>query len=221
MFNKKRKNSRQPEEAKATLEGEQLTQEATSAVKATLTDNPEETHAATSEEQSDAEQQADAEELLDAEQPKADEEIEAEEDSAAEQQPDTEEEPTVEQEPAGEQRPEISASALEEAYCLGAGIDAGSLAKAKELLAGIAETVNSGRFSPDNLNLALRMLNIEKLIEEARNEGLAMGRNAKITEAFRNKRNAAAQAASIPHLHGSKSVASPLANSIFEVARGS
>ena len=112
------------------------------------------------------------------------------------------------------------ATLVEKAYCLGAGISEETLGEAKKLLAGIAESVNSGKFAPDALQSALKLLNYDKALEEARKEGLAQGRNEKISEAFRDKRRKALEADVIPRLGGAKAIATGR-GSIFDVARGS
>lgn len=114
----------------------------------------------------------------------------------------------------------VMAEALEKAYCLGAGIDSESLAKAKKRLAEIAGALSEKAFNPELIHLALKLDNIDRLIEEARQEGLRQGRGERIEEAFRDKRKRARQAAAIPHFNGTANPESPLGpDSIFNVAR--
>lgn len=110
--------------------------------------------------------------------------------------------------------------ALEAAYCLGAGIDEETFAKAKEILNEITMSVTSNQFNPKALQLAIRLLNYEEELEKARKEGRETGRAEKIAEAFRGKRAKADEAASIPHLSGTKDMGTVRSNSIFDVARG-
>lgn len=119
--------------------------------------------------------------------------------------------------PASPETPTLEA--LEKAYCLGAGIDEESFLKAKHHLSEIAEAVNSKAFKPEMIDLALKLLNLDSLIEDARREGLEQGKKENIAEAFRNKRKKAEEAASIPHLHGSKGLGSSTKGTIFDIAR--
>lgn len=108
--------------------------------------------------------------------------------------------------------------ALENAYCLGAGITPKTLAAAKKILAGLGVPDDS-RFNPSALQLALRLLNYDSDMEEARRLGYEAGKAEEIAAAFREKRSKAEEAAAIPRLGGLKK---PLqrAESIFDVARG-
>lgn len=108
---------------------------------------------------------------------------------------------------------------IEEAYRIGAGIDDESFAKAKALLDEIRQGVNAATFQPAMLRLALRLMDYDEAISRARAEGIEQGRNEKIAEAFRNRRNAAREAAEIPHFRGTKGMGTALGNSIFDVAR--
>lgn len=111
--------------------------------------------------------------------------------------------------------------ALEEAYCLGAGIDREALVDAKKKLSEIAEAVNLNRFDPRLIQTALKLINHDRLIEEARNEGREEARADRIAEAFRNKRKKAEEAAAIPHFNGTKGLGNPFnGDSIFDIARG-
>lgn len=123
------------------------------------------------------------------------------------------------EEPANEEADDWQ-KRIEEAYRIGAGIDEETFNNAKALLNNIAEAVNSGSFNPELIQTALRLLNYDRLVEEARKSGYETGRGEKAAEAFRNKRAAAESAASIPHLQGTKGMASPLSDSIFDLARG-
>ena len=127
------------------------------------------------------------------------------------------EEDSEDNSPASPESPTLEA--LEKAYCLGAGIDEESFVKAKHHLYEIAEAVNSKAFKPEMIDLALKLLNLDSLIEDARREGLEQGKKENIAEAFRNKRKKAEEAASLPHLHGSKGLGSPTKGSIFDIAR--
>ena len=111
--------------------------------------------------------------------------------------------------------------ALEEAYCLGAGIDRQALANAKKKLSEIAEAVNLNRFDPSLIQVALKLINHDRLIEEARNKGREEARADRIAEAFSNKRKKAEEAAAIPHFNGTKGLGNPFnGDSIFDIARG-
>lgn len=106
--------------------------------------------------------------------------------------PEEDAEDVASEESVGEPDEEgVSSVTLEEAYCLGAGIDKETLGKAKALLGEIAEAVNSNAFNPQILKLAIRMLNHDS-----------------------------AKAASIPHFSGTKGMVTIGGNSIFDVARG-
>ena len=110
--------------------------------------------------------------------------------------------------------------AIEQAYCLGAGIDSTTLSMAKAKIAEIVEAAASNTFSPDLIHIALRLINFDKLINEAHRAGFEEGRNEKIAEAFRDKRKRAGEAASIPHLNGAGDLKAPLgSSSIFDIAR--
>lgn len=114
---------------------------------------------------------------------------------------------------------DVEPTAVEAAYCLGAGIDAKTFTKAKALLRELASEADSAGFNPQMIQMAIRLLNYEQTIENARKEGMEAGRREKIAEAFRNKRSAAAEADAIPHLHGTKNSGSTRSNTIFDVAR--
>lgn len=121
--------------------------------------------------------------------------------------------------PADERRP--LKEALEEAYCLGAGISGEELAKAKAKLEEIAEAARGDEFNPEMLQLVLRILNYDRTIEEARRKGYEQGKAENAVDAFRNKRSAAEKAASLPQYGGTKGIgAGRLSDSIFDVARG-
>ena len=114
----------------------------------------------------------------------------------------------------------LASEALEKAYCLGAGINPDTLASAKEKLAEIATAVNSKVFDPELIQTAIKILNHDALLKQAREEGLAEGRNEKLEEFRNRKRRMAEEAAAIPHLHGTKKPESPLGtNTIFDIAR--
>lgn len=109
---------------------------------------------------------------------------------------------------------------VEAAYCLGAGIDSETLARAKGILGEIAETVNARTFNPEMLQLAIRMLRYDEAIDRARNEGRAEVQTERIEEAARRRRTKADEASALPHLSGTKGLSSPLGDSIFEIAKG-
>lgn len=109
--------------------------------------------------------------------------------------------------------------AIEQAYCLGAGIDTDTLGKAKEIIRTIIDADSDERFNPEALRLAIRLLNYEKSLEEARRKGRDEGRAEEIAASFRGKRAKAKEAAAIPHL-GGKKTQPKTDNSIFDVARG-
>ena len=116
--------------------------------------------------------------------------------------------------------PELTVDALEEAYCLGAGIDPGSLAMAKEKLVEIAEAFSGGKFNPDLIHTAIKLLNHDKLVEEARNKGREEVKAERLADAFRHKRRKVEEAAAIPHFNGTKGLGAPLgSDSIFNLAR--
>lgn len=151
-------------------------------------------------------------------------EMETEVEVAPEVQP--EEESTEDQhESQSEAKPEeketeATASEIERAYCLGAGIDEVTFAKAKEILEKMAECVYGAKFNPEGLGMALKVLNYDAEVEKAREEGLTLGRSECIAEVFRNRRKAAEKAAEVPHFRGAKGMGSPFqGGSIFDVAR--
>ena len=119
-------------------------------------------------------------------------EMEQEQEPVPEQEEDAAQEEDTEQEEDAE-----PAMSLEEAYCLGAGIDKETLVQAKELLTKIATAVNSNAFDPGMLRLAISILNRDK----------------------EKKRSAAAEAAAIPHFTGTKGSSGIKSDSIFEMAR--
>lgn len=109
---------------------------------------------------------------------------------------------------------------IEEAYCLGAGIDKQTLGEAKAIIGKMAESVNSGVFDPEILTMALKLFNYDSTVKSAYEEGLEAGRNEQITEVFRRRKDAARQAAEIPHFRGAKGIGSiRKTDSIFDVAR--
>lgn len=110
--------------------------------------------------------------------------------------------------------------AVEAAYCLGAGIDSDTLARAKAILDEIAECLANPAFSPTALHYAVRLLNYEKSVEEARARGYEAGKAESLAAAFRNRRLQAEHAASIPHYNGSRNVGTAREENIFDVARG-
>lgn len=123
--------------------------------------------------------------------------------------PPQEEEPAEEpsEEPRSDER-DFNAE-LERAYCLGAGIDDDTLRRAKGILLDIAEAVNAGTFRPEMLQLAIRIINLDRTVEDARREGQE-----------KKRRESAAEAASIPHLGGTKGIGNAASgNSIFDIAR--
>ena len=146
------------------------------------------------------------------------ESTEDESEPLADTEPETETEAEPEPEAEVESEPKEHLS-LEEAYCLGAGIEKETLDKAKEVLSRIAESVNNGSFKPEILRMALRLLNYDADIENARKKAMEEARREKITEAFANKRSAAARAAEIPHYSGTKGISGSTGNSIFDMAR--
>lgn len=111
-------------------------------------------------------------------------------------------------------------SAVEEAYRLGAGIDSETFAKAKQLIADFGRAASAQTFNPEILQMAIRMLSYDATLERVRKEAYEEGRNEKLTEAFRNKRRAAEEAAAIPHLTGTKGLGTIQTDSIFSIARG-
>lgn len=111
-------------------------------------------------------------------------------------------------------------SEVEEAYCLGAGIDTATLSEAKALLYEVADAVKSGRFVPELLRKAICLLNYDRDVEKARREGIEEGRLEKLKEALDAKNSAAKEADAIPHLGGSKSLGNAAqSDSIFNLAR--
>lgn len=127
-------------------------------------------------------------------------------------------EPSKPSDPSEPSEPSELADPIEQAYCLGAGIDADTLARAKAIMADFSASAD-GRFRPELLQLAIRMLNYDEDIARAREEGAARARAEKTAEAFRARRSAAAEAASLPHLRGCKELSTPLSDSIFSIAR--
>lgn len=121
----------------------------------------------------------------------------------------TEEAPVKDVTQSAEESSHPSPMSLEEAFCLGAGVDAESFAKAKAIIADIASMVSSQVFSPKLMQLALRLLNYDKTLEEARKEGFERGKKENLLKA-----------ASIPNLGGIRAPNS-MRESIFDVARGS
>lgn len=109
--------------------------------------------------------------------------------------------------------------AVEEAYCLGAGIDGETLARAKELLKGMGAGSKGGCYSPSALQMALRLLRYDEEIKEAHRRGYEAGRAEEIAAAFRGKRLRAEEAASLPHFGGVPELNNN-ETSIFDIARG-
>lgn len=84
----------------------------------------------------------------------------------------------------------------------------------------MAECVYGGKFNPEGLGMALKVLNYDAEVEKAREKGLTLGRSECIAEVFRNRRKAAEKAAEVPHFRGAKGMGSPFqGGSIFDVAR--
>lgn len=111
--------------------------------------------------------------------------------------------------------------AIEAAYCLGAGIDADTLARAKEILREITGDETREGFSPSALHLAVRLLDYDRRLEEARQQGIEEGRAERIADAFRDRRSRAEQAAAIPRVRGGEGLGVGAQDeSIFDVARG-
>lgn len=82
------------------------------------------------------------------------------------------------------------AEAIKKAYCAGAGIDEATFEKAEAFLRNIAESVAGGKFDPEMIQLAIRMLNFN-----------------------------AERAAAIPHLSGTRRMGTARGDSIFDLAR--
>lgn len=80
--------------------------------------------------------------------------------------------------------------AIKKAYCAGAGIDEATFEKAEAFLRNIAESVAGGKFDPEMIQLAIRMLNFN-----------------------------AERAAAIPHLSGTRRMGTARGDSIFDLAR--
>lgn len=134
------------------------------------------------------------------------------------------EEPEKSENAENSERQDMS-EALEKAYCLGAGIDEETLAKAKEIIEvlsggneGSGKTL--GGFNPKSLQMAIRLLRYEDEIEAARRSGYEAARSELIADAFRDRRSRAEQAAAIPHFSGSGNMAPVREESIFDVAKG-
>lgn len=117
-----------------------------------------------------------------------------------------------------EKAAQINREALEEAYCLGAGIDGETLAEAKKLLEEMGVDPN-GPFNPKGLQMALRLLRYDKAVEEARKAGYESGKNEEIASSFRDKRRRVKEAAEIPHLGGTKDIGVAREESIFDLAK--
>lgn len=109
---------------------------------------------------------------------------------------------------------------VEAAYCLGAGIDRETLTKAKAVLKELTGGTKTGGFNPSALQLAIRLLNYDRNLEEARRHGYEAGKAEQIASAFSGKRARAEEVASIPRLRGAKDIGNGPENSIFDVARG-
>lgn len=109
-------------------------------------------------------------------------------------------------------------SPVEEAYCIGAGIGQEALLKAKALIKEVAGAAADGSFSPRILNLAFRMLNYERDVEAARNQGIASAKTEAAAAEAALKESRAARAAAIPRLR-SANRPTPLDNSIFAIAK--
>lgn len=113
---------------------------------------------------------------------------------------------------------EAPISPVEEAYCIGAGIGQEALLKAKALINEVAGAAADGSFSPRILNLAFRMLNYERDVEAARNQGIASAKTEAAAAEAALKESRAARAAAIPRLR-SANRPTPLDNSIFAIAK--
>lgn len=151
---------------------------------------------------------------------------EATEPEAEPQEPQTtagkpESEPEEPQTTAGE--PEAEAEEpdpIEAAYCLGAGIDTETLAKAKALIKEFADATSSGVFNPSVLRYALKLLNYDSDMEAARKETEDAVRARLADSKLSSKQSRAREAASIPHLGGSSGIGTATGNSIFDIAKG-
>lgn len=106
---------------------------------------------------------------------------------------------------------------VEAAYCLGAGIDAETLSRAKDIIRRITEASTASSFNPEGLQLALRLLSYERDIEEAERRGYEAASTERVAAAFRDRRSRAARTEAIPHLGGTPEGGSP-ADSIFSIA---
>lgn len=123
---------------------------------------------------------------------------------------------------AGEQSEAESelADPVEQAYCLGAGIDNETLTRAKALLNKIADAVVCNKFDPEVLQTAIKILSYEETMDKIRKEAFATGRAEKVAEGLRTKKEKAEEAEAIPQLGGTKNAGAFRGGSIFEVARG-
>ena len=129
------------------------------------------------------------------------------------------EQPTDVDESDGEEEAEAGPDPVEQAYCLGAGIDEETLNNAKAMLNKIADAVNAGVFNPEVLQVAIKILKYDETLEKTRKEAFESGKAEKIADAFRNKRAKAEEAAAIPHLGGSKEGRTFRNGSIFDLAK--
>lgn len=128
-------------------------------------------------------------------------------------------ESTEPSEPSEEPEETPQPDPVEQAYCLGAGIDPETLSNAKALLGRIHQAVASSKFDPELLQTAIRILNYDRDMENALKEGYEKARAEQIADAFRNKRAKAEEADSLPSLGGSKAMGVARKESIFDVAR--
>lgn len=121
------------------------------------------------------------------------------EESDSDEEPASEEKAPAEEnvETATEKKAESVNDLIEEAYRVGAGIDMETFNKAKAIINDFAAVVISGRFNPNVFRQALKLLDYDEAM----------------------KRSAAQEAASIPHLQGSKGIGGSRGKSIFDEAR--
>lgn len=163
-----------------------------------------------------AEEQETREEEAKVKEPEAVDAEDSVEKSGEESVEESAEEATVEENRTGSG----TADPVEQAYCLGAGIDDETLAKAKALLNKIADAVVCNKFDPEVLQTAFKILSYEETMDKIRKEAFATGRAEKMAEALRTKREKAEEAEAIPQMGGMKNAGVLRGGSIFEVARG-
>lgn len=98
------------------------------------------------------------------------------------------------------------------------GLDDEQMDAAVDFLIAIGNDAILGKFSAENLELALKALNYDKDVAEAAEEAEVRGKNAKIEEKLRKRESGDG----IPALSGKPGGAmeQPKASSIFDVARG-